>query len=171
MPIRSRPAAPSGGFTLPELVVVIVVLSVAVAGVMLAFSNAVRGSADPLAFKQANAIAESLLEEIQLTSYTAIANAAPAPALSRAEFNDVLDYAGYTTGASGMVDLAGTPVAALTAYNVSVTIAANVTLAAGLPAPAAGTFDVVNQAHLITVTVTGPGNIAIAESGYRINYP
>src|SRR6266850_2108269 len=86
------------GFTLAELIVLIVVISIALAGVMLAFSAAVRNSADPMVTKQALAIAEGLLDEIQLSSYAAVAGTGP----NRQDFNDVQDYNLYTT-AGGMV--------------------------------------------------------------------
>lgn len=58
------------GLTLIELVVFIVIVSVALAGVMLVLNTAVRGSADPVVRKQALAIAESLLAEIEQQPFT-----------------------------------------------------------------------------------------------------
>lgn len=52
------------GLTLVEMVVFIVIVSVALAGVILVLNQSVRGSADPMIRKQALSIAESLLTEI-----------------------------------------------------------------------------------------------------------
>lgn len=58
------------GVTLVELVLFIVVVSVGVAGVLSVMGNMVTRSADPMARKQALAIAESLLTEIQQQPFT-----------------------------------------------------------------------------------------------------
>src|SRR5215211_7630170 len=89
------------GFTLVEMIILIVVLSAALVGVLLVFQTTVRSSADPQVQKQALAIAESLLDEILLTSYDALPGSGP----NRADFNDVNDYSGYTTGGGGMRDI------------------------------------------------------------------
>ncbi|WP_365666682.1 type II secretion system protein, partial [Oceanithermus sp.] len=52
-----RPRA--GGMTLVELVVAIVVISIAVAGVLAALTQAMRHGADPMLTEQAVAIAQS----------------------------------------------------------------------------------------------------------------
>lgn len=58
------------GISLIELVIFIVIVSVAVAGVLSVFSTAVKGSADPMIRKQAIAIAESLLTEVESQAFT-----------------------------------------------------------------------------------------------------
>lgn len=58
------------GLTLVELIMFIVVVSIGVVGILQVWSTSVRGSADPLAYKQALAIAEALLEEIELQPFT-----------------------------------------------------------------------------------------------------
>jgi len=65
-----RPPRAEHGISLVELIVFIVIVSVAVAGVLGALSMATRASADPLIQKQALAIAEALLEEVQLQPFT-----------------------------------------------------------------------------------------------------
>ena len=143
------------GFTLAELIVLIVVISIALAGVMLAFSAAVRGSADPFVYKQALAIAEGLLDEIQLNSYAAVPGTGP----NRQDFNDVQDYDGYAT-AGGMVGVDGVLIPGLGAYNVSPPIAVTTPGLNG-----------VAEAKLIVVSVTGPNSVVVTLSGYRVNYP
>lgn len=59
-----------GGFSLVEQIVFIVVVGVAVAGVLLALNVVTRGSVDPMIQKQALAVAEAVLEEVQLQSFT-----------------------------------------------------------------------------------------------------
>jgi MSHA pilin protein MshD len=58
------------GVTLIELIVFIVIVSVAVVGVLQALRMSSANSADPLRRKQALMIAESLLEEVQLAKFT-----------------------------------------------------------------------------------------------------
>lgn len=144
------------GFTLAEVIVLIVVIAVALAGVMLVFSNAVRGTADPLVYRQALAIAEGLLDEIQLSSYAAQPGTDTAP--SRAGYDDVLDYNNYTT-VGGIKDINGNPVVGLSAYDISPVTVTNPGL------------NGVGEAFLITVSVTGPNNVVITLRGYRVNYP
>ena len=58
------------GISLIELIVFIVIVSVALAGILLVMNVTTKNSADPLIHKQALAIAESLLEEIELMPFT-----------------------------------------------------------------------------------------------------
>lgn len=64
----------SRGFSLIELIVAIVVLSLGLTGVLLAFNYAVRGSADPVLHKQALSIAEEKIAECQMLEYAAAKN-------------------------------------------------------------------------------------------------
>ena len=70
--LRTRDSRPSRirGLSLVELIVFIVVVGVGVAGVLAALNVATRGSADPMIQKQALAVAEALLEEVQLQPFT-----------------------------------------------------------------------------------------------------
>src|SRR6187431_1348174 len=58
------------GFTLIELVLFIAIIGIALGGVLVAYDYSARDSADPVVKKQALAIAESLLEEIQQMPFT-----------------------------------------------------------------------------------------------------
>mgnify|MGYP001565586708 CR=1 FL=1 len=58
------------GLSLIELVMFIVIVSVALAGVLTVLNVTVKGSADPMISKQMLAIAEALLEEVQLQPFT-----------------------------------------------------------------------------------------------------
>lgn len=159
------------GFTLIELLIFIVVVSAGLAGILLVMNTVVKSSADPLVRKQTVAIAESLLEEILLKEFcdpdtvnkitTPPTCGAHTTEASRALYDDVDDYSGYTT-TGGIVDLTGAAVAGLTIYNItSVTVAAT-TAAQSAALNALG-------AKRVTVTVTGPQG-AISLTGYRSNY-
>jgi MSHA pilin protein MshD len=58
------------GISLIELIMFIMIVSVALAGILLVMNVTTKSSADPLVHKQALAIAESLLEEIELMPFT-----------------------------------------------------------------------------------------------------
>ena len=66
MSIRAR----ARGLSLLEVVVFIVVLGVAFTGMLILYNQVTRASVDPIVRKQALAIAQSLLEEIELMPYT-----------------------------------------------------------------------------------------------------
>ncbi|MEO7336087.1 MAG: type II secretion system protein [Caldimonas sp.] len=142
------------GFTLIEMTVAIVILGVGVSGLLAAFSTVARGSADPVVAQQMLAIAEEMLEEIELKPYSPVVNATPA-ACARNTYNDVLDYNGYST--SGKIcTIDGVAIAALTGYSVSVQVRT---------APLVG----VGAAQRITVTVTR-GAQTLSLDGWRADY-
>lgn len=170
------------GLTLIELIIFIVIVGIAVAGILSALNVAVRGSADPQVQKQALAIAEALLEEIELQPYTICdpddANAAIATSTAGCattaevlgpeagetrynppRFDNVNDYNGFAM-ASGIQDITNTTLAGLNDYSATVTVAAD----AGLNGIAS------SEVLRITVTVTGPGNTVVTLDGYRTRY-
>ncbi len=176
-----RPRRPAArGATLVELVVFIVVIGGALAGVLRVFVTATASSADPMVRRQALAIAESLLEEVQLMPFTfcdsedanvetatgtagcaggadAIGPEAGETRFASPPFDHVNDYHGYTmTG--GIVDVTNTAVAGLGAYSASVSVAAGALHTIGAAS---------GDALRITVTVTGPGGVSVALDGWR----
>jgi MSHA pilin protein MshD len=181
-----------GGLTLIELVLFIVVVSIAVVGVLQVMSYTARYSADPQMRKQALALAEALLEEVQLLPFTNCdpeafnadtgncarleisgpepGVAAPAAGQAQAEargsaiapFDNVNDYNGFNLLAGG-TDLSGV-VTAPPGYAASVTVVPETggLGPAGAQPPSA-------QVLRITVTVTY-GNDNLVLEGYRTQY-
>lgn len=148
-----------GGFSLIEVIVLVVVVSAALVGVLIIFQTSTRASADPQVQKQALAVAEALLDEILLASYD------PLPGTgTRADFDDVDDYAGYST-AGGIRDIQGNPVAGLEAYDIT-----GVTVSVVPLNDTGATLPVVNEAKRVTVTVAGPQGFGVTLDGYRLRY-
>ena len=104
------------GVTLIELIVALTIVAIAVAGMMAAFTRATAASADPVVTKQMAAVAETLMEEIQLKPFAQAAQSGS----SRSDYNDVLDYQDYKT--TGVFDISGNAVAGLADYNVTVDV-------------------------------------------------
>ena len=142
------------GMTLIELVIAILVLGVGLAGVLLAFSTVTRASSDPVVHKQMLAVAEAMLEEIQLKPYAAAVHT-PAGGCARHTWNDLLDYHGYTT-VHQVCTIDGTPISALSGYSVSVSVTA-------------ATLGGVSAAQRIDVTVRR-GSDQITLTGWRLDY-
>lgn len=154
----------SRGFTLVEMVITIVIVSVGLTGVLAAFSSTVRSSADPVIHKQMLAVAEELMEEILLKPF-AVSGAAPANSAVncgvagaiRVAFDDVSDYQSYQT--NGVCNIDGEAVQGLADYDVRVVIDA----AASLGTLAGGSV------KKVTVTITHSAD-TISLVGWRTNY-
>jgi MSHA pilin protein MshD len=165
------------GVSLVEVIIFIVVVAVAIAGVLGALNIATRSSADPLIQKQALAVAESLLEEIELMPFTtcdpddATASTGVCTSITEAigpeagetrysattPFDNVNDYHNFSM--AGIRDITNTAIPALAAYTASVTVAQQ----------ALGGIAAANSL-LITVTVTGPANTTVVLQGLRTRY-
>lgn len=153
------------GISLIELIIFIVIISVALTGILLVMNQTTAHSADPLVRKQAMAAAESLLEEIQLQDFvdqndgvtTTCPVASMVSATNRATDYHIVDcYNGFSM--TGITDLNNNSTG-LGAYDANVLITSE-----ALGSVAAG------SAVRITVTVNTPQNEAIAIDGYRTAY-
>jgi len=137
-----------GGFTLVELVIFIVIVSVGIAGILLVMNTVVASSADPMVRKQALALADSILEEILQKDYADPDGTSGET--TRATFDDVDDYNGKTK--STFTDLP----ASLASYLITIVVDA--------PAPLNGV-----TVKRVRVTVSR-GAESITLTGYRGNY-
>lgn len=149
------------GSSLIELIMFIVIVSVALAGILLVMNTTTQGSADPLLRKQALAAAYSLLEEVELQDFIAASGVTTAVTqANRASATHIVNnYNGFaTSGVFAMTDAASAS-AVLPNYNVSVTVA---------PAPL-GTI-AAGSAVQIDVTVSASNGEAITATGYRAAY-
>jgi len=181
-PAEPTPPRLARGLSLIELLIFISVVSIALVALLRVFVQATSSGADPQLQRQALAVAESLLEEVQLMPFTFCdsedANvetaASPAGCAGAAEaigpeagesrsglppFDNVNDYNGYAM--AGIVDLTNTAVAGLAGYSASVAVAP-----AALNTISAGSGDALR----ITVNVTGPGSTSVTLEGYRSRY-
>ncbi|MBA3023362.1 MAG: prepilin-type N-terminal cleavage/methylation domain-containing protein [Gammaproteobacteria bacterium] len=153
------------GISLIELIIFIVIISVALTGILLVMNQVTAHSADPLVHKQAIAAGESLLEEVALQDFidrndgvtTVCPPASAVTAANRATDYHIVDcYNGFAM--TGITDLNGAATG-LAAYNASVAITAE-----ALGGIAAG------SAVRIAVTVTDPQGNDIVIDGYRTKY-
>lgn len=161
MPISDRRTG--RGISLVELLIFIIVVGTAVAGVLSVMNLTTQKSVDPMMRKQAIAIAEGMLEEALLHDFSPPAggfSGAATPA-NRPLFDDVGDYNGYAS--SGVYDLTGTALPLLAGYGVSVEVADEAMGPAGAQVP-------VGESKRVTVTVTAPNNETVKISGYRTHY-
>jgi MSHA pilin protein MshD len=158
------------GTTLVEVIIFMLIVSIAVVSVVSTLSQVVRWSADPLVQRQTAAIAESLIEEIDSQPYaqkdpynpTGPDDAiGPEPGETRTgsplPFDNPNDYAGYSE--TGIVAPDGSAVAGLGTYSANVVASqqsmGNVPAADGL---------------LVDVTATGPDGQPVTLTTFRARY-
>lgn len=187
-PLRSQQT----GISLLELIMFIVIVSIGVVGILSVMNITTQHSADPMVRKQAIAIAESLLEEIEAQPFTFCdpddANATTAintaGCATTAEalgpetvgaietrydvplFDNVNDYHNFNMPSPpGIRDITGANIGGLAVYSATVSIAGAALGPAGAQVPAADSL-------FITVTVTPPNGAAgpITLHGYRTRY-
>lgn len=175
------------GITLVELIVGMVIVSVAITGMALAMQASVRNSADPMLSKQKLAIAESLMEEVTRQPFTycdpdnaialsATSTADCAPGAAAAEtrggavspFDNVADYNNLTlatitdatNSAITITDASGTSVAALPGYSATISVVPT-DVGNGIP---------LTEALRINVTVTAPDGSTLTLTSYRLRH-
>lgn len=177
MPLN-RPATDVRGFTLVELVVTMMVISIAVLGISQALSFAFARQSDGLWQAKAVALAESYIEEIGARRYdesTPVGGVPPCgPAAlacssiggegePRTRFDDVDDYDGLDE--QPPVDADGNPRSDYQRYRVQVSVAyldSGQVSALGLDDP--------TDAKLVTVRVTPTGEATLSFPFVRANY-
>lgn len=151
-----RLATRQRGVTLIELVVSIVVVSIAVGAILGVLSRNARHSADAMVLTQAATIAEAYLEEIELKPFADPDGVSGETA--RAQFDDVGDYNGLVD--AGAVDEFGNAIASLSRYTVSVAV----TPTSALPSvPSA-------DAYRIDVRVQNPPYANVVLTGYKTRW-
>lgn len=179
------------GFSLVEVVIAMVIISVGVVGILGVMSLATKHSADPMLRKQALAIAESLLAEIGQQPFTYCdpqdANALTAASVAGCAVaaNDQnrggaalaptpgTETRGHSTDPyDNVADYAGytqTPATDVTGGNAMAGYTSTVTItrAGGVAPFAALPVDAVLK---ILVTVAGPGDTSVVLVGYRFRY-
>jgi MSHA pilin protein MshD len=151
------------GATLVELVISIVVITIAVTGVLLVMQRTSQSSADPMVRHQAVAVAEAYLDEILSKAFEdpSGGETGTAEEASRADFDDVQDYNGLPDNV--VRDQNGNSISGLGAYSVTVTASGTALGPGASPAPAADSMRV-------TVTVAHVSGFNIQVSGYRTKY-
>lgn len=142
------------GFTLVEAIVALVVMGLALAGLLLAFDTLAGHTADPIVQRQMQAIAQEMLEEIQLKPFAAEKNESTKDC-ERDVFNDLADYDGYATH-ERICTVDGVEIAALKGYSLQVKVSADALVD-------------VKEAMRIDVTVTR-GSDSLTLTGWRTDY-
>lgn len=148
-----RRASQCRGFTLIELIVSIVVLAIAVAGVVAALSAIAVRSANAMVSEQANSIASAYLNEVLQKPFGANDGQ-----VGRPNLDVVDDYAGLTN--VGVQDQTGAAVAGLGQFTVSVSVT-----------PTALGAVVAGESREVDVTVTHPSGVTVVLSGFRTQHP
>ena len=179
----ASPLARQRGLSLVEAVIFIMAVGIGLTGILSAMTLVGRHSADPAIQRQELALAESLLNEIELQGFTTCDPAGPpltaggacvinqglAPEAgetrysSTTPFNNVGDYNNFsmTSGGGGILAIDGSAIGGLSSYSASVAVTGNQSLGA-LP---------VADVLRIDVSVTGPDNSTIVLTGYRARDP
>lgn len=147
------------GTTLIELIISIVVIGIALAGILLVMNQNIGTSSNPVIQHQAIAIAEAYLEEILEKPFSD--PQAPDGETSRNLYDDIDDYNAIVSQIPR--DQNGNAIAGLGNYLVTVNVVNEAIGPVGKQAPS-------GQAFRITVSVQTPTNSTIQISGYRTNF-
>jgi MSHA pilin protein MshD len=148
------------GVSLVELIMFIVIIGIALMALLSVMNVVTRGSVDPMIHKQALAIAESLLEEVELQDFVVASGAASAAVTAgnrSSAYHIVSDYNNFSM--SGITSLNGTAASGLSGYSASVAVSGVVL--GGIPT---------TSAVSITVTVATPSGDTLTSVGYRTAY-
>jgi MSHA pilin protein MshD len=171
---HDRPRRAQHGVTLVEVIVFIVIVSIALSAIVTLLARTAQSSADPLVLRQNLAIGEALIQEIDTVPYhqknpydPTGPDDAIGPEAGETRGGNLLpydnpnDYAGYSE--TGIVTPDGTAVANLNPYSASV--------AAAQQSMGSGTYTVpAGDGLLVTTTVTGPNGEAVTLTSFRAMY-
>lgn len=147
-------------FTLVELVISILIISIAITGSLLSFKIAGMYSADPMIMHQGISIAKSYLEEIMSKEFPTAYPCSSPPVAGRSEYASVCDYDGLTdVGARDQMNQALT---GLEGYTVNVNIDGTTAVL--------GTLTSGTEVVRVDVTVTHNVMPMVKLSGYRTSY-
>jgi len=155
---------PSSGFTLLEVLITIVVLSIAATAIMGVFINLGKSSADPMIQQQATSIAEAYMEEILSKSFAdpvVAETGGPEAGEVRSTYNDIQDYDGLTD--VGARNQNNQPIDGLSAYSVSVIVTGRTLTGSATTTPA-------TDSMRIDISVSHPAISPVTLSGFRTNY-
>ena len=147
------------GATLIELIIAIVIISIALVGILVVMNRTTSRSADPLILDQSVAIANAYLEEIIARPFADPDGTEAGE--TRSSFDDVDDYNNLTD--VGARDQFNNPITGLEQYTISVSVSGEALAVGALTADAA-------NSKRITITVTHPAQSGVSISTYRTNY-
>jgi MSHA pilin protein MshD len=198
--MRTIRPCPQSGFTFVELIMFVVIVSIGVAGILSVFYVTTQKSADPAARKQLIAIAEAMLEEVELMPFTCrdpddatasdasvaltgnnCVNGGTMEAMgpeagetryhATTPFDNVNDYNGFDTATATPAGIIDPSLTlAGPAGYRAVVTVSAQALATGGNQIAANDGTGFAQSLLINVTVTSPRGDSITLSGYRTRY-
>lgn len=173
-------AASARGFSLVEMIVTILIISIATVGISSSLAFGLRHQSDGIWRTKAVALAEAYAEEISARRYDENTPNGGVPACSptttscsiaanfddgetRGNYDDVDDYNGISD--LPPQDASGTPRTGYNNYRVSVSVA----YASATQVSALGLADA-SDAKIITIRVTPPGQADMAFTLLRSNY-
>ena len=144
------------GFSLIELIICIVILSIALTGVMSAITYANLYSGDPLRRQQAVTLAQAKMEEILVRNFydSDVPNVSCPP--NDGFLDNICDFNGYTE----------TPAAPLDGYTMTVSVVDTDNLGTGATQILGSNNDVLR----VDVTVTYDAGETVTLSAYRTSY-
>ncbi len=171
------------GISLIELVMFIVIVSVGIVGILSVMNVTSKSSADPQLRKQALAVAEALLEEVELMPFTDCDPDGynPPAACSQPEamgpesgelrgslttpFDNVNDYAGFTLAGGGTDIGSSAGVTVPAGYSAAVSVTQDNAFG-----PGGGTLAAADVLRIAVTVTYNSGRDSIVLEGYRTRY-
>lgn len=166
---NDAPGKTQGGFTLIEMVVFLVVISIGLAALLTVYNYSVTRSVDPVVRVKLLELAQSQLDEVMARKFAEETPTGGVPACGSAEPGAAascsfgLDSGESLANPSTLDDVDDF-------NNYSATVNGYTTAVAVVSAGTELGLTVNNDAKRITVTATAPGGEAITLSGYRTNF-